>query len=166
MGPSKSSNSSARNSGRPPNREQREHSQADLSGRHQSKKPSQSSNSYPSAGGRHAGGGGRGDQDFGQWNGQRNMREDLAAGFQNMSLGPSRSEQQDQARRGQRTGYQGDRRGGGGDGGVGGNQRLPGGQDRRGGSGGGNKPNWAEGQKCLAKYWEVSTSADHYVIVP
>ena len=168
FGPSKSNNSSARNSGRPQNREQREHSQADLSGRHQSKKPSQSSNSYPSAGGRHAGGGGgsRGDQDFGQWNGQRNMREDLAAGFQNMSLGPSRSEQQDQARRGQRTGYQGDRRGGGGDGGVGGNQRPSGGQDRRGGSGGGNKPNWAEGQKCLAKYWEVSTSADHYVIVP
>ena len=80
-----------------------------------------------------------------------------------MSLGGHGGGQQDQGNRGHRNGNYPDRHGPVGGGGQ---QRPASGHHDKRGEPREVKPNWQRGQKCLAKYWEVSTSADHYVIVP
>ena len=140
----------------------RENSRTDLNSKHQQQ------NGYQYHDGRIQGKHQGNDQDFGQWNGgnrgQRQPsnlgREDtLANGMQNMNLG---------AKDRQRGGFQGrgqnmQPRESFSNGGRADQQQQPprsagsdGGQRGRGGGHqGSQRPVWQEGQRCMAKYWEV-----------
>ena len=103
------------------------------------------------------------DQDFGQWNGgnrgQRQLpsnlgREDLTNGLQNMNLGGKDRQREGQQGHNQQNGGRADPQ-----------QKPPrsagpdGGQRQRGG-GQHQRPVWQEGQRCMAKYWEVRQNND------
>ena len=128
----------------------RENSRTDLNNKQQ--------NGYQYYDGRIQGKGGN-DQDFGQWNGNNrgqrqpsNLgREDsLANGMQSMNIGGKERQQ--------RGGFQGQSQRAHNRGRA--DQQQPlgsadGGQRGRGGCQGHQRPVWQEGQRCMAKYWEV-----------
>ena len=123
----------------------RENSRTDLNHSKQ-----QQNGGYQYYDGRIQGKGGN-DQDFGQWNGnnrgQRGREETLANGMQNMNLGD----------RQQRGGFRGQ------NGGRADQQQQP---PRSGDGGqrgqGQQRSVWQEGQRCMAKYWEVRHNIIQY----